>query len=269
MIRRDGPSFPAAAHRRSAYYTSPSGEHHLPLLRTEFSFVGHSVARTNNTAPLAPSSSLMIQRDGPTLPTTVHQCAPPYSPAFGQQPPALPSRSALLFRKLCQSAHLHRRAYSATLCDTMQHQHILPGSASALNTTPLSPLPGNHYSPPSNRIQLCSLALNTAPQTPPNLRPRLELPSLSSAFRPTPLADNLAKLRRLSDHCCDAVVTTQQILLSLGLRVEGPVIAFCYNWSRPSNMLGTRPWIATQIPPTSPEALVESTTTFWGSASPA
>ncbi|KAI5782893.1 hypothetical protein FPQ18DRAFT_359065, partial [Pyronema domesticum] len=36
------PRFPAAVHRRSAYYTSPSGEHHSPLLRR----VKHSSARS-------------------------------------------------------------------------------------------------------------------------------------------------------------------------------------------------------------------------------
>ncbi|KAI5786881.1 hypothetical protein FPQ18DRAFT_347179, partial [Pyronema domesticum] len=51
-IRR--PCFPAAAHRRSARYTSPSREHHPPLLRTESSFVGHSVARTNTHSSARP-----------------------------------------------------------------------------------------------------------------------------------------------------------------------------------------------------------------------
>jgi hypothetical protein len=66
-------------------------------------------------------------------------------------------------------------------------------------------------------------------------------PAFSGTFRPTPLADNFAELSRLSGHRCDAVVNTPRIFLSLGLRVEGPLTAFCYNWSRPSDTPGTRP----------------------------
>jgi hypothetical protein len=99
-IRRDGLALPAAAHRRSAHYTPPSGEHHSPLLRTEFSFVGHCVARTKQRRS---ARSFVLAYDPARRPRSPHNSAPalpPYSPAFGQQPLASPSCGVLLFRRL-------------------------------------------------------------------------------------------------------------------------------------------------------------------------
>jgi hypothetical protein len=204
MIRRDGLAFPAAAHRRSAYYTSPSGEHHLPLLSTEFSFVGHSVARTKQHSS---ARSFVLAYDPTRWPCSPHDSALALSSlqsylratttclSFTRSP----AHSQTLLEGLSTLPRPPRRSPS---CDTAKTPIFRQHTGAQYPQLP--PLRGNHYWPPSNRIQLCSLALNTAPQTPPSLRPR-----------------------------------SPQILLSLGLRVEGPLITFCYNWSRPSDTPGT------------------------------
>jgi hypothetical protein len=108
----------------------------------------------------------------------------------------------------------------------------------------LPPLMRNHYSPPSNRIQLCSLALNTALQTPLSSQPCLPqiLLSLvpSGPYHLTMISRSSTDSGLVSPLPPTPIVTTPRIFLSLSLRVEGPLITFCYNWSQPSNMPGTR-----------------------------
>jgi hypothetical protein len=133
----------------------------------------------------------------------------------------------------------------------------------------LPPRTGNHYSPPSNTIQLCSLALNTAPQPPPSLRPRSppHLPSLALPGPPHLPTTSRAQLtigsprrRCLSPHnnLFFPLASVPRALLPL-LTTTGPDRPICRGLDR---------WIATQIPPTSPEALGELMTTFWESARP-
>jgi hypothetical protein len=165
-IRRDGPAFPAAAYRRSAHYTSPSGEHHLPPLRTEFSFVGHSVARTKQHRS---ARSFVLAYDPARRPRSPHDSTPALSSlqsclratttclSFARSP----ALSQTLLEGLSTLPHPARRSPSCDMAKTA----IFWQRTGAQHPQP-PPLTGNHHLPPSNRIQLCSLALNTAPQTP-------------------------------------------------------------------------------------------------------
>jgi hypothetical protein len=243
--RRDGPAFPAAAHRRSAHYTPPSGEHHSPLLRTEFSFVGHSVARTKQHRS---AHSFVLAYDPARRPRSPHDSAPALSSlqsclratttclSFARSP----ALSQTLLEGLSTLPRPPRRSPS---CDTAKTPIFRQRTGAQHPQLP--PLTGNHYSPPSNRIQLCSLALNTAPQTPPSSRPRLPQillsPVLSGPHHLTTISRSSTDSGPVSPSPPTAIVTTPRIFLSLGLRVEGPLIAFCYNWSRPSDTPGTRP----------------------------
>ncbi|KAI5782320.1 hypothetical protein FPQ18DRAFT_360714 [Pyronema domesticum] len=187
------PCFPAAAHRRSAHYTSPSGEHHLPLLRTESSFVGHSVSRTNkhSSAP-----TVVLAYDPMRQPCSPRDSAP----ALSSLQSCLRGKTTCLASAQCSALsqalleglptlpRLPRRSRVAT-----QRQHLHFGSAPALNT---------HTFFPSASVLRALLPLSTA---------------------------------------------------------TGP--------DRPIHR-GLDRWMTTQIPPTSPEALGELTTTFWESAGP-
>jgi hypothetical protein len=151
-----------------------------------------------------------------------------------------PAPSQTLLEGLSTLPRPHRRSPSCDMVKTPIFRQ-----RTGTQHPQLPPLTGNHYWPPSNRIQLCSLALNTAPQTPPSLRPR------SPQILLSPVPSGPHYLTMISRSSTDsgpmfpspptAIVTTPTIFLSLGLRVEGPLIAFCYNWSRPSDMPGTRP----------------------------
>jgi hypothetical protein len=185
----------------------------------------------------------MIRCNGPTLPTIAHWCSPPYSPAFGQQPLASPShRGPALSQTLLEGLSiLPCLPYHSPSCD-MAKTPIFQQPTGA-QYPQLPPRMGNHYSPPPNRIQLCSLALNTALQTPPSSWPRspriLLSPGPSSQHHLTTISRSSTDSGPVSPLPPTTIVTTLRIFLSLGLWVEGPLIAFCYNLSQPSNMLGT------------------------------
>jgi hypothetical protein len=126
---------------------------------------------------------------------------------------------------------------------------------------------GNYYSPPLNRIQICSSALNTAPQPPPRLRPcsPLHFPSLVPPGLPhlTTTSRTQLTIGSLMQHCLSPhnnlffpLASMPRALLSLSTTTSpNHLICQGLDW-----------WIATPIPPTSPDALGELTTTFRESA---
>jgi hypothetical protein len=151
-----------------------------------------------------------------------------------------PARSQTLLEGL---STLPRPPYRSPSCDMAKTPIFRQRTGAQHPQRP--PRTGNDYSPPPNRIQLCSLALNIAPQAPPSSRPRSPqiLLSLvpSGPHHLTTISRGSTDSGPVSPSPPTAIVTTPRIFLSLGLRVEGSLITFCYNWSQPSDMPGTRP----------------------------
>jgi hypothetical protein len=137
----------------------------------------------------------------------------------------------------------------------------------------LPPLTGNHYLPPSNRIQLCSFALSTAPQTPLRLQPHSPqillslVPSGPYYLMIISRSSMDSRLMFLSPPT--TIVTTQQPLHSLSHRIEDPFTTFYYEMvptiRYPNDSMVELRRIF-YLPP--PEALGEVATTFWESARP-
>jgi hypothetical protein len=127
------------------------------------------------TAPFAPSSPLMIRRDGLAFPAAAHRCSARYSPPSGDTPLVSPSRGVLLFRRLCKKASEHCLAHLAAPRVATWQKHLYFGSAPALNTHSFLPSWGiNTRHPFGQTLSLfCPLAVYTALQIPPNLQPHL------------------------------------------------------------------------------------------------